>query len=57
MLTIERVKKLLGDPVITDEMAEAIRYQFRALVEDIIFEAWLEEHNKLKQKHDHTNIE
>ncbi len=49
MLTIERVRQLLNDPAITDETAEDIRDGFRALIEDIIFPAWLETN---KHKHE-----
>jgi len=54
MLTIERVKKILNDPNLTDQQVEAIRDGFRALVEDVIFPAWLEERNKnkLNQKYE-----
>lgn len=38
MLSLKRVKELLNDPSISDESAEKIRDEFRALVEDVIFE-------------------
>ncbi len=59
MLTIDHVKQLLDDPTITDQEVEEIRDGFHALVEDVIFPAWLEERerNKNKQEYDHTNIE
>ncbi len=50
MITIERVKQLLNDPLITDEIAEEIRSGFQALVEDVVYPKWLEERNKIKEK-------
>ena len=49
MLTIERVKKILNDPTLTDEQVEEIRNGFHYLVEDVIFPAWLEERIKSKE--------
>lgn len=42
MLTVKRIKELIKGEEITDEVAEEIRDQFRYLVEEIIFEKWLE---------------
>jgi len=50
MISLERVKILLNDPTISDQEVELIRDGFRTLVEDIIFEKWIEERNKIKQK-------
>jgi len=52
MLTIERVKKILNDPTLTDQQVEEIRDGFHYLVEDVIFPAWLEERNKKKDQHE-----
>jgi len=41
-LSIKRVKELLNDEKISDEMAEEIRVGFESLVE-IIFEKWQQE--------------
>lgn len=49
MLSIERVKKLLDDPTISDDEAEKIRDDMRALVE-IIFEKWMEDRKSGKIK-------
>jgi len=46
MLTLERVKQILNDPTLTDRQVEEIRDGFQALVEEIIFETWLEKRNK-----------
>ena len=40
MLAIEQVKKIIGDPDISDEEAEQIRDECRIFAE-IIFERWL----------------
>jgi hypothetical protein len=45
MLTIEKIKELIGDSDITNEEAEGIRDECRILAE-IIFEQWLEEKRK-----------
>jgi signal-transduction protein with cAMP-binding, CBS, and nucleotidyltransferase domain len=45
MLSIERVKELLGDQKISDKEAKEIRDDFRALAE-IIFEQWKEKRLK-----------
>ena len=50
MIGVERIKKLLMDPDMSYEQAEDIRDGFRALVEDIIFPAWLEKNNHEKHK-------
>jgi len=50
MLSIERVKELLGDPTISDQEVEEIRNAFDALVRDVVFEQWLGERNKNKTK-------
>lgn len=50
MLSIARIKQILNDSKISDEEAELIRDGFRNLVEDIIFESWVDERNKIKQK-------
>ncbi len=42
MLSIERTKQLINDPLLSDKEAEEIRDGFRALAE-IIFETWREE--------------
>ncbi len=49
MLTIERVKKILNDPTLTDQQIEEIRNAFQYLVEDVIFPAWLEIRIKSKE--------
>ena len=50
MLSLERVKELLNDPSLSDEQVEKIRDGFRALVEDIIFEKWMADRKKEKDK-------
>ena len=50
MLSIDRVKEILNDPEISDEEAKRIRDGFRDLVMDVIFEQWVDERNKIKQK-------
>lgn len=42
MLSIERVKKILDDPTLSDEEITEIRNYFRALGE-IVFEKWQNE--------------
>lgn len=44
MLSIERVKQLLSDPLMSDNEAEKIRDEFRALAE-VIFEQWQKQIN------------
>lgn len=39
MLSVARIKEILGDASISDEEAEALRDQFRDLAE-FIFETW-----------------
>lgn len=39
MLSVERVKKLLDDPLLTDQEAEEIRDNLRFLAE-VIFDSW-----------------
>lgn len=57
MLSIERIKKLLDDPSISDKEVEEIRDSFRMLAE-IVFEKWQQDKNIKKnqkcylQKHD-----
>ena len=41
MITVERVKKLLHDPLLTDEQIEGIRDEFHQLAE-LIFDDWRE---------------
>ena len=48
MLSIEKTKKLIGDPNMSDEEAEKIRDEFRALAE-IIFEDWYEKRRIARQ--------
>ena len=48
MLTIERTKKLLNDPGVSDKEAKEIRDSFRVLAE-IIFEKWQDE-KSIKRK-------
>ena len=55
-VSIQRVKEILNDQSISDQEVEKIRDCFDALVRDVIFEAWLEDRNKNKQKHDYKNI-
>lgn len=45
MLSLERTKTLLNDPLLSDKEAEKIRDGFRALAE-IIFEKWQEKRSK-----------
>jgi signal-transduction protein with cAMP-binding, CBS, and nucleotidyltransferase domain len=54
MLSIERVKELLGDQKISDKEAEEIRDGFRALAE-IIFEQWKEKRLKDNKHRDSLN--
>jgi CRISPR/Cas system-associated endonuclease Cas1 len=54
MLSIERVKELLGDQKISDKEAEEIRDGFRALAE-IIFEQWKEKRQKRNKPIDPLN--
>ena len=42
MLSVERVKTLLGDPKVSEKEAEKIRDAFRLLAE-VIFEKWQEQ--------------
>lgn len=45
MLSIERVKELMGDPKLSDEEAAEIRDSCRAIAE-IMFEQWQHERGK-----------
>ncbi len=45
MLTIEKIKELIGDSDISNDEAEGIRDECRILAE-IIFERWLDEKRK-----------
>jgi len=47
MLSVERVKKLINDPKLSDKEIEEIRDQMYMLTE-IIFEQWMEERKKAK---------
>lgn len=42
MITLERAKELLNDPVLSDEQVRQIRDDFQILA-DIIFEQWQKE--------------
>ena len=57
MLSVERVKKLLNDPTLTDEQIEEIRDGFHSLVEDVIFPAWLEDRNNKKGEGEGGKVE
>ena len=50
MLSIDKVKKILNDPALTDEQVEKIRDGFHSLVEDVIFPKWLEDSKRAKDK-------
>jgi len=55
MLSVERVKRIINDPTLTDEQIEEIRNGFHYLVEDVIFPKWLEE--RIKSKSNKQNDE
>ncbi len=48
MLSVERVKKILNDPELSDKEIEEIRDGFRNLAE-VIFEKWKEERQAEKK--------
>jgi len=54
MLSIKLVKELINDPTISDEEAEKIRDEYRALVE-IIFERGQAERIKVNSKNKYEN--
>lgn len=45
MLSVERIKQLIGDPSLSDKKAEEIRDNLRFLAE-IVFEKWDGERNQ-----------
>jgi hypothetical protein len=49
MLSIERTKELIGDPLMSDKEATEIRDGFHALVE-VIFEQWQNDRTKKRDK-------
>ena len=51
MLSIERVKELIGDPKLSDEEATIIRDEMHELV-TIIYEKWCEERRLAKLKNE-----
>lgn len=50
MLPLERVRELLNDPSLSDEEVGKIRDEVRALVEDVIFEKWMTDRKREKDK-------
>lgn len=54
MLSVARVKKILNDPLLTDEQIEEIRDGFHRLSE-LIFDDWIEKENKKKNDYEKSS--
>jgi len=56
MLSIERTKQILKAPNMSDEEAEIVRDEYRALAE-VIFEQWLHNRQLEKQRNADTKTD